>query len=307
MYTFIVNPHSRSGAGQQMWDEIEVILKERTVTYQVFFTRYQKHASKLVSELCSDGQSHTLVVLGGDGTINEVINGIADFQKLTLAYIPTGSGNDFARSIGLPADPAKALDYILKHEHMMEVDIGVLNYKHQSRRFLVSAGFGLDAAICHEAAISKIKRLLNKLKLGKLTYVVIALHQLFLCKPMNVTLQIDGNKDLHFPNVYFTTLMNQPYEGGGLKFCPKALCNDGFLDLIVVSNFSKLRALCALAFAFFGKHTWFRGVHIFRFRSAKIRASRPLEVHTDGEPIFLQSCAEVCLHPQKLRLITTRR
>ena len=104
MYTFIANPNARSGRGILLWKQIELILKDRKITYQVLFTKYQHHATRLVHDLTSDGEHHTIVVLGGDGTLNEVIDGIAFLDKVTLGYLPLGSGNDFARGVGLPTD-----------------------------------------------------------------------------------------------------------------------------------------------------------------------------------------------------------
>ena len=126
MYIFIVNPNSRSGMGSRIWNTVEPVLNERNIRYRVFFTKYQCHAVKLVREITSDGQAHTIIILGGDGTVNEAVNGIADLSKITLGYIPTGSSNDFARSLRLPTDPLAALDNILRPSRYLSVPIGIL-------------------------------------------------------------------------------------------------------------------------------------------------------------------------------------
>lgn len=92
MYTFIANPNARSGRGILLWKQIEKILLEKEIAYNVLFTKYQHHATRLVHDLTSDGAPHTIVVLGGDGTLNEVIDGIRYLDKVTLGYIPLGSG-----------------------------------------------------------------------------------------------------------------------------------------------------------------------------------------------------------------------
>ena len=114
MYTFIVNPNARSGLGHKIWSSLEEVLKERNVEYEVLFTKYQHHATKLTKQLTSTGEECTIIALGGDGTINEVMNGICDISKTTLGYIPIGSSNDFARSLKLSTDALTALDHILK-------------------------------------------------------------------------------------------------------------------------------------------------------------------------------------------------
>ena len=91
MYTFIANPNARSGRGILLWKQIEKILLEKEIAYNVLFTKYQHHATRLVHDLTSDGAPHTIVVLGGDGTLNEVIDWIRYLDKVTLGYIPLGS------------------------------------------------------------------------------------------------------------------------------------------------------------------------------------------------------------------------
>lgn len=104
MYYFIVNPGSRTGEGRKIWQETEAILTEKRISYEVHFTDHKYHASELTRALCAKGEPFTLVVLGGDGTLNEVLQGITEPSLVTLGYIPTGSGNDFAKGCQMPLD-----------------------------------------------------------------------------------------------------------------------------------------------------------------------------------------------------------
>ena len=165
MYIFIVNPASRSGHASQIWTEIETLLKERNILYRVYFTSHRGHGTKLAQQLTKDLSSRTtLIVVGGDGTVNEVLNGIEHPEHIILGYIPTGSGNDFAKGMALPSDPQKALELILSPNSYRTVDIGVLKYSEKDtekiRKFAVSTGIGFDAAICHQALVSRLKVLL---------------------------------------------------------------------------------------------------------------------------------------------------
>ena len=156
MYHFIVNPAARSGLGKETWRELRPLLDQKELPYQVHFTRYQTHATKIAKEITSDGARHILIVLGGDGTVNEVLNGICHLSQTELGYLPLGSGNDLASGLGLPADPKEALEKILTAP-VRPVDIGCIRYNGQSRRFIVSAGLGFDAAVCHQVMVSKLK------------------------------------------------------------------------------------------------------------------------------------------------------
>ncbi len=303
MYTFIVNPNARTGLGLKTWKILEHILKERGISYQVFFTKYQKHATKITKKLTGELGHRTVIAVGGDGTINEVINGIADLSVTTLGYIPIGSSNDFARGMGLSTDPVNALEHILFPTRFAYVNIGVLNCQNEKHRFAVSSGFGFDAGVCRQIMVSNLKKVLNRLHLGKLSYACVAIQQLLSMTPRQMTLVLDHDRQIIFDKVYFAAAMNQKVEGGGFKFCPKADPSDDMLDIIVVAGLSKLKILTLLPTAFPGWHTRFKGVYIYRCREAAFQSERPLPVHTDGEPVFPKRQLNLSLEEEHLRLI----
>lgn len=306
MYNFIVNPNARTGLGKKVWKDLEALLKKEQVDYQVYFTKYQTHATAITSEITSGEEEQIVVALGGDGTVNEVVNGIVNFDKTIFGYIPIGSSNDFARGLELPKDPVDALNAILTCPNLHEMNVGELRYKNKLRRFAVSAGIGFDADICHEAVVSRVKAFLNKIKLGKLTYVGIAVHRLFLTTPRTVTVTLDNEKQITYPRTYFVALMNNRFEGGGVKFAPKAKNNDDKLDVVIAADVPKLKALMLFPLAFAGLHVYFKGIHMHTVKHIEIQAERALPIHTDGEPIFLQSHLTACCAPKKIRVITTK-
>jgi YegS/Rv2252/BmrU family lipid kinase len=306
LYNFIVNPNARSGLGQKVWTQLEQVLKEKEIEYRVFFTEYQKHATSIVREITSGEEEQIVVALGGDGTVNEVVNGIVDYDKTILGYIPIGSSNDFARGLELPKNSLDALDVVLKMPNLHPMNVGEILYKGKKRRFAVSAGIGFDADIVHESVVSRFKAFLNKIGLGKLTYVGIAIHRLFLTTPCTVTVTLDGQEEIVYPKTYFVALMNNRYEGGGAMFAPEAKNDDDLLDVMVASNLPKLKVLFMFPSAFSGKHVRFKGVYLHRASSVKLQCDRPLPVHTDGEPIFLQNEMEARCAKKKVRVITTK-
>lgn len=302
-YTFIVNPKSRSGRGGMVWNLVEPELRKRRIDYQVYYTEYARHAIEITAEITADEQEHTLVVVGGDGTIDEVVNGIRDCSKVTLGYIPTGSGNDFTRALRLPTEIHAALESILDHGRKISMDVGRVSCGENTYRFAVSTGIGFDAAVCHRAAVSSIKVFLNKLGLGKLTYLAIALKWILSERPMSAEIQMDGEKIRKFEHTYFTAVMNHPYEGGGFFFCPKARVNDRMLDVIVVSELPKWKILLLLPTAFFGKHVYFKGISIYRCKEIEVKMSRKLPVHADGEPIAEGYTIKASLEPEQIQVI----
>lgn len=303
VYHFIVNPNASSGFGKEIWNKTELILKTKNIDYQVYFTQYQRHAEKLTASITSDGAAHTLVVLGGDGTIGEVVSGICYPEKITLGYIPIGSGNDFARGLGLAKDYKEALNQILHPQHLQKLNLGVTKYENTKRRFAVSSGFGYDAAICQEVCVSRLKKFLNRMRLGKLSYISLSISCLIRCTPKRMKITLDDNKILRFERTYFATAMNLPYEGGGCKFCPDACSDDDMLDFIVVADVPKIQALLILPTVFTGKHTRLKGVHIYRCKKAELESDVPLALHTDGETVFPETSVSMSLEETSVQLI----
>ena len=210
MYYFIINPRSRSGKGQEIWDRVKKRLDEENLEYEAYFTQKQGHAAELAHQIAALSIPCTLVVVGGDGTVNEVVNGLVKtvYTHITLGYIPTGSGNDFARGLGLTKDTEKAVEQILAPADIEKMDIGIAQSNGEKRYFLISAGIGFDASICHEALNSGLKDFLNKYHLGKLTYAAIALKQLFLYRPCRVDIRLDRQRICRFPRCFFVAGMN---------------------------------------------------------------------------------------------------
>ncbi len=286
MYHVIVNPASRSGRGQKIWKkQIEPALQRESVDYRPHFSEKAGDTVSIVADLFRREEGDIfLIILGGDGTVNEALQGMDDPRRAVLGYIPTGSSNDLARDLKLPRKPLEALDVILHSGRIRSMDLGVLSYADgERRRFAVSCGIGFDAAVCQEAMHSKIKDTMNRLGLGKLTYLGVALRQLFASKAVSGKLTLESGAPVDIGNMLFTACMVHRYEGGGFMFAPDAVDDDGILNLCAVGNLSKLFILFALPTAFYGKHYRFRGITAYRAGKVTIETSQPLWVHTDGE------------------------
>ena len=305
MYYFIINPNSRSGEGFHTWKAAEELLRERALEYEAYFTEGTGHASRLARQIAALSLPCTLTVVGGDGTLNEVANGLADteYSHITLGYIPTGSGNDFARGLGLSCDVKTCIDSILSPREIVSVDLGLSRTREASRYFLVSSGIGYDADICRNVTASPLKKLLNRLHLGKLTYAAIALGLLFRYDPCPVCVRLDKKKTFSIPRYFFITGMIQKYEGGGVKFCPYARYDDGLLDFCIAGNLAKAKILFLFPTAFAGKHTDFSGVHILRGKRLDIISQAPLPIHCDGESMGCSSHLTLYASDKKLPVI----
>lgn len=301
MYHVIVNPASKTGKGKAIWESIEPIFAEKNQEYKVFYSKAPSHATELVRQICeqelnSDDSVINLIVLGGDGTLDECIQGVTDFKRVQIGYVPTGSSNDFARDMGYPKNPAECLRNILDCKTPLYKDLGYLEFNSSEgcpdsdiqsqlhkRFFNVSCGIGYDAAICEEVQISPAKKILNKIGLGKLVYLVIALKQLFGVKRYNAVMTLDDEQKIELKSFLFMAAMIHRFEGGGFMFCPDASYQDGMLDICVASGISNRTVLTALPKAMKGKHFSYDGIDSYRAKKILIETEEPLWVHTDGE------------------------
>ncbi len=303
MYHFIINPNSRSGQGELIWQQIKARLEQEKIPYKAYKTGYPGHDARLAAMITAENENPTIIVMGGDGTIHGVLTGIRDLDRVVFGFIPTGSGNDFCRGMGIPHDAMRAYDNIMHCTSPSLLDVPYVKSERRNQRFGISAGIGYDAAVCHEVASSPAKDILNRLHLGKLVYLAVALKQILFLTPRSASLVLDGNRRFRYQKMYFAAVMNQKYEGGGFKFCPEALTDDGLLDVIVVEGLSRLRILVSLPSAFWGGHVKIPGIHVFQCRKADISCSSPMAVHLDGEAAGVRKKLSVRLEPQKIKIL----
>lgn len=306
MIYFIVNEHSRSGKGADVWKQLEELLKKEEVPYQVRRTEYAGHAVQIAEEISSlVDEEMKLVAVGGDGTINEVVNGIVDFEKIQFGAIPTGSGNDFARGLGILKTPQEILLRILESKGTKRIDIGSVSWEgcEKPRLFLISSGVGMDALVCKKALTSKLKKILNRLHLGKLTYLLITIQTILSMQTADTRVVIDQNRKTLYKNQIFSAAMNFRAEGGGIPMAPDADAQDGLLSVCTIHGIPKLLTFFVLPFLVAAKHERFRGVKIENCTACDLYMNKPLVLHTDGE-----YCGDVteahfkCL-PGKLRIL----
>ncbi|MCM1193839.1 MAG: diacylglycerol kinase family lipid kinase [Butyrivibrio sp.] len=310
MYHIIINPASRSGRGLKIWKEqVEPALRRDGAGYRTYFSGQAGDVAKIANDILSqaDASPVSMIVLGGDGTVNEAIQGMTDPSRVILGYIPTGSSNDLARDLGIPTDPTAALDLILHSGTACSMDLGTVTYEDGCRRrFAVSCGIGFDAAVCEEALRSKAKKVLNKIGLGKLTYLSIALKQLFAAKTISGRLILDDKPPVEIGSILFTACMLHRFEGGGFMFSPDADATDGVLNLCAVGDISKALILFALPTAFKGRHYRFNGITPYQAKKVSIEVSSPLWVHTDGEVTRKSRSITVTCKQNALRIIRSQ-
>ncbi|MCI2033502.1 MAG: diacylglycerol kinase family lipid kinase [Lactobacillus sp.] len=289
-YYIIFNPAAGSGTAVEVFKKIKQVLDDRGIQYEIKVSRYSGHSVQLAKQIGSfNQQAHAvLLVIGGDGTLNQAITGLKQTPNpdMPVAYIPAGSGNDFARGIGMSTDPLKALEQVLAATEPLVRDIGHYTEKTRgdSGYFVNNVGVGFDAAAVAATNRSRFKKFLNRVHLGSLAYMVGVVAVFFSRKPFPVAVYVDG-KRTYIPQAFLVTTTNHPYFGGGVRILPSAKPTDGKLDLIVVEHLNTPYFLFLCLQLLLGRHTRYRRVHVFE--SPRIEVETPsLEFgQMDGEEL----------------------
>lgn len=312
MIYVICNPASRSGHGKKLWKKTKMILKNEKLDFRIYKTSVSRTASMITKAILErdDSKDIRLMVLGGDGTVNEVLQGFSekDIERVILTYIPTGSSNDLARDNNYDSNLITNICHLLYSTDYKMMDVGLVTYNkeetlgYSKRFFAVSAGIGYDAAVCHEVDHSKFKLVLNKIGLGKIVYLMTALKQLFATPKSHIKVTVDGQVT-ELDKCLFVAVMNHRYQGGGLMFCPDALADDGVLDICYASGVSPWRVLTLLPKCYKGNHVGKKGIGIDRGTEIHIESEIPLYVHTDGEVKTMATDITMTVIPGKLRFV----
>jgi len=267
-YALIVNPSAGGGRALKVLAEAERELDARRMVFRVERTRSPEHGIDIA--LGALDAREIPVVMSGDGLLGAVGGAMAGSNS-PLGLIPAGRGNDLARALGIPTDPAEAVR-CLDEGNVRSIDVGEAN----GRRFLGIASFGFD---------SDANRIANEAKLfkGTMVYAYAALRALAGWKPARFSL-VEHGVQKRFSG-YTVAIANNAYYGGGMKVAPDADLSDGKLDVVVISEIGKLRFLMNLPKVFKGTHVDDDVVETWKTSSIEVKASRPFTIYADGDPL----------------------
>lgn len=308
MYYFIVNTQARRGNAAYIWNEVKIVLKKNVVPYKAFETSFEGHATKLARELTENiSEPINIIILGGDGTINEVINGISDFSKVRFGVIPTGSGNDFAGGLGIKGSTEAIIQDILSCNEGTKLDLGCVKWdeKQQKRLFAISSGVGFDALVCKKSMTSHLKKILNAIHLGNFTYVVLAVQSLLTMDTFGLKLSFGHHSEKQFEKVIFSAAMNLRAEGGGVPMAPGSKPSDGLISFCCAAGIPKLVLIPCFILLVLAKHENLKYFHTYNDNSCYIHSDTPIVLHADGE--YLADVTDIwyeCM-PYQLEILNT--
>ncbi len=288
--TFVINPAAGRGRVGQMLQHLEATIRRHAQSFevQIAITQAPGHGIEIAQGAPAGSR---VVAVGGDGTVHEVVRGIAGSDK-AVGVIPIGSGNDFARMVGLHRLGLGAALQTALQGSIHTVDLGLVN----NQPYGASLGIGFDAAVARKALsaptflrgmpryLYSIFGVLKELELPHLEL-------------------IQNNQTIYRGPSLLVALMNAPTYGGGIPIVPDAVPTDGLISAAVAGEFSRLGVMGILPRLLLGQHVNHPRLHFFRGTEFVARFDRPVPAHSDGELIRPSAEYHVRMVPQGLKVI----
>ncbi|KLO25113.1 MULTISPECIES: diacylglycerol/lipid kinase family protein [unclassified Marinitoga] len=281
----IVNPNSAGSNTKEIWPDIKAYLKKAEFSFKYAFTKGKMHAKDLTIEAIKEGFCN-IICVGGDGTFNEIVNGVfsqnfKNPEDIVVGIIPSGTGNDWGKTVGIPDNYIQAID-VLKRKRIFVQDVGRVEYYRNDEkleRFFVNiAGMFFDAEVTRNANKSKEKN-----KGGSFSYLLNLLTTLFKYNSQSAEITIDNYS---FKEMIFTMAVGIcKYSGGGMKILPHAIPDDGFFDITLVKDVPKLLVIKNIKKIFDGSFVKLKWVKQFKAKKVEIKSKEKIYLEVDGESL----------------------
>lgn len=281
----IVNPNAGRRKGEKDWLEIAALLNEAGIRFTNVFTEHPNHAVKLARKYIENGY-RKIIVVGGDGTLNEVVNGVYTQKKyppreITLAMISVGTGNDWGRSFNIPMGYRDAIE-VIKNFNTRLQDVGRVSYISQNlpkqRHFINMAGLGFDAMVAKRT--NKVKQ---QGKGGPFSYIISLFTSLISYQSIKCQVIVDGQKTS--ADVFSMSVAICRFNGGGMMQAPDAIPDDGLFDITIITRVSRFLVLRSIKKLYDGTFLSLPQVITFRGAKVEIESDPALFLETDGESL----------------------
>ncbi len=300
----IVNPHSASGRTARRWPAAKAALEARIGPFETRLTGRPGHATELARTLLEAGYTR-IISAGGDGTVHEIVNGLLDTRgnainpEAVLAVLPLGTGGDFRRTLGLTGLDS-AIDALVSGNTTL-IDVGHIAYRSHagiagSRYFANLVSFGMGGEVA-----SRSHNFLSPLG-GKLAFLYATLEVFFRYRAKTVRLQFDGNGEWHTVRVLNVAAGNGRFHGGGMHVCPRAVLDDGLLEVTVIDALNMFVLAKDLPVLYSDDVYRHPKVHHFRATRLVAESSDRTSIEVDGEPLGTLP-AEIAILPRRLRVV----
>jgi YegS/Rv2252/BmrU family lipid kinase len=281
----IVNMAAGGGKSKKDWPYIAQLLTEEGINFEPFFTDRRLHASIIARSKIREGYSR-IIVVGGDGTMNEVINGVFAqnrFQttEIMLGMISVGTGNDWARTFNIPSDYPGAVRTIKQQKTFIQ-DAGLVKYvkngKEWKRYFINIAGMGFGAKV-----VERTNRMKDRGRNGTMLYFYNIFFSLMQYRSNRAVIHLDGTS--YNRNIFSLNVGIGKYNGGGMIQVPHAVVDDGLYSITLIRKIGKLNVIANIKKLYNGNIVKHSKVETFMARSVMIDGTSRLGIETDGESL----------------------
>jgi len=304
----IANPRAANGRVGRLWPQLSRRLRERLGDLTLHLTDSPGHATRISRDLIADGYD-LVVAVGGDGTINEVANGFlhvgrTSSSQASLGILPVGTGADFQRTLAIPSDSNAAIDILVGGE-ARPIDAACVRYVandgREAQRFFVNlTSFGISGAIAARA-----KNRLQALG-GKAAFLWATLKTAATDRGRKVEIQVDNNAEWQEHFITNIAVGNGQFHGGGMRPCPRAMLDDGILDITIIDHLSRIEIARDIRKLYSENVYVLSKVHHLRARRIAARCPEPTWIEVDGEPLG-RLPLEIEVLPAGLRVIFPSR
>lgn len=301
-YYFIINPNAGNESGSKEWPIITELLNKNQIDFEFSFTDSVGHAEKITQEQLVLG-FRKFVIVGGDGTLNEVINGvfkqdIVPSTKVYIGLIQMGTGNDWARYYNMNPDYDEEIKRLREFPSKLQ-DIGKINYQSAGER--KTAYFNNIAGLCFDSTVVEGTNAMKKRgKRTKSAYLISLLRSLIKYKPWQLKIYI--NDEILEGNFLSISIGNGKFSGGGMMQTPNAIIDDGLLDVTIYQNMPKYKIVTKIKKLYNGEILNIKGVRGFKTKSFKIESEQMVFAETDGE-IIGSTPYEITILPKAINVI----
>ncbi len=320
-FDIVINPTAANGHSLSVWKMAQPYFTD--CECEVHYSTKDTPVGKITEQLTmtSGSEPVNLVIVGGDGTVNEALNGIRDFSHVRFGLLPGGSANDLAKALDITAGPGLA-QRIAEGKVRRSIDLGELIFHNYSCRidpetykedpalvrgeikriFINSVGIGWDGDIIRASLTSPLKKPLNRLHMGRFIYAILAVFSIVTMKTFRCRIRTE-NELLKYDKVLLCEMMNHRFAGGGFSFTPDARDDDGIFNLCAAHGISRKILFPLILVLKKEKHLDTPYAEEKKASSFHCRTSYPVWVHYDGEITCKSSDLTVHLYKDKLDLL----
>ena len=284
----IANPYSGGGNGKKQFDCLVNYCLKNNITFSTYLTQYAGEMIEIIPRIIQNLTSeHKIIIIGGDGTLNEAISALIQCnQEIPVAYLPAGTGNDFAREMTLTQD----ITTFIKHLYNETIkNLEIISYhekmSHKKGIAINSLGFGIDAAICQLNTV-QAKSQKKRFGLNKLSYLTPIIDAFKNHQEFKASIQVDDEPIQIADKNLLVGLFNHSYFGGGIQFVPTAKQNSHHFEVVVARDVTTKVILKAFPFILWNKQHFERFPnHLMKQTATKacIKIQQPILMQTDGE------------------------